>query len=631
MEAAETTERRYSGFFDSVPLGLYRTSPDGEILEVNATFLQLFRFTDRAALAGMHACDLYLDPADRALWSERIEREGVVGEFITQFRRLDGKSFWAKLMATRVCGEDGRTLYYEGAIEDITQQLEAERRLAATEALLLGAIEETPAGVLIADAPDVTIRVANRAALGIRGGANGHPTRTPGTEHSSDWRLFHPDGTACPPEALPLTRAVRDGVTTRGEEFIIRREDGEGRWVLVNAAPVRDRTGQIVAGVAVFPDITDRKRSEVALLRRDEILQAVSYAASCFLTTSGWEEEIHGVLERLGRAAEVSRVYIFEHQAGEDGVRRISQRHEWVEDGVESFLNDPAMNNLSMDEAGLGRWRRLLEANEVVAGVLREFPAEEHWLIEAQGIQSILLVPVFVGDSCWGLIGFDDCSSPREWSLAEIEALWAAANTLAAAIHKRDAEAERIRLAKAVEQVPDGIVITDSAGTIEYVNPAFEQATGYSADELIGTRPGVLKSGVHDDAFYRDLWETIRSGKVWRGHFVNRRKDGHLYEEDATISPVRNEAGEIVNYVGVKRDVTEQAFIERQIRQAQRMESLGHLAGGLAHDFNNVMGLIMGAAELLRRKLDDESLDDHVDLILDAVKRGKGITGRMLA
>ena len=116
---------------------------------------------------------------------------------------------------------------------------------------------------------------------------------------------------------------------------------------------------------------------------------------------------------------------------------------------------------------------------------------------------------------------------------------------------------ERAGLAAAVEQAADSIVITDTEGRIQYVNPAFTAMTGYTSAEAVGQYPRTLKSGQHPTAFYRDLWGTISSGRVWQGELINRRKDGTLYHEEMQITPVHGSKGEITSYIAIKRDVTE--------------------------------------------------------------------------
>ncbi len=197
---------------------------------------------------------------------------------------------------------------------------------------------------------------------------------------------------------------------------------------------------------------------------------------------------------------------------------------------------------------------------------------------------------------------------------------------------RKRAEEERERLLIAISQVGEGIVITDPEGRIQYVNPAFEAITGYGSREAVGQNSRILNSGKQDLAFYQDLWKTIRAGKIWKGRFINRRKDGTLYTEDATISPVRDATGRIVNFVGVKRDITDQLKLESQFYQAQKMESVGRLAGGVAHDYNNTLSVIIGYTEFAMERLpSDNPIYSDLEEILEAARRSEVITRQLLA
>ncbi|PIR18577.1 MAG: hypothetical protein COV48_06765, partial [Elusimicrobia bacterium CG11_big_fil_rev_8_21_14_0_20_64_6] len=147
-----------------------------------------------------------------------------------------------------------------------------------------------------------------------------------------------------------------------------------------------------------------------------------------------------------------------------------------------------------------------------------------------------------------------------------------------------EADDERLLLATAIEQAGESIVITDKNANILYTNPAFIRATGYTRAQARGKTPAIQKSGKHDDAFYREMWTTIAAGKVWSGRLINKRKDGTLYEEDATITPVRDKEGEISHYIAVKRDISAVKSLEDQLSHSQKMEAVGRLAGGIAHD-----------------------------------------------
>ncbi|MDO9067257.1 MAG: PAS domain S-box protein [Deltaproteobacteria bacterium] len=197
--------------------------------------------------------------------------------------------------------------------------------------------------------------------------------------------------------------------------------------------------------------------------------------------------------------------------------------------------------------------------------------------------------------------------------------------------HKR-AKEERKRLMAAIEQVEESIVMTDAQGNIQFVNPAFKRMTGYRGRDVLGLNPRLLKSGKQDDQFYSELWATITGGRTWKGRIVNKRKDGTLYTKETTISPVRNASGQIVNYVAVNRDVTEHLRLAAQLQQSQKLEAVGLLAGGVAHDYNNMLTVILGNAELALRKADPaQPLQAYLTGIIEAAKHSADITRQLLA
>ena len=191
---------------------------------------------------------------------------------------------------------------------------------------------------------------------------------------------------------------------------------------------------------------------------------------------------------------------------------------------------------------------------------------------------------------------------------------------------------ERDRLAAAVEHASDAVCVTDTEGVIRYVNPAFCSISGYAREELLGATPRLLKSGRQDEGFYRGLWETIRSGRLWSGRLTNRRKDGGRFLVDMTISPIRGEHGSVAHFVAIMRDVTGQAALEAKLRQTQKMEAVGTLAGGIAHDFNNILMSVMGFSDLALRNLDDPAkAEAFLGYIRGASRRGADLVQQLLA
>ena len=196
---------------------------------------------------------------------------------------------------------------------------------------------------------------------------------------------------------------------------------------------------------------------------------------------------------------------------------------------------------------------------------------------------------------------------------------------------RKQTEKEKIQLATAVDQAAEAIMITDTQGVIEYVSPAFQHITGYTYDEAVGKKPDILKSGQHDEAFYQKMWAALESGEVWRSHFIDKRKDGKLFEAEVTISPVRDAWGEITNYVAVNRDVTHEVMMEKHLRQTQKMEAIGTLAGGIAHDFNNILAGIMGYTEMcLYDTPEGSQMYRWLKRALQACERGKALVNQIL-
>lgn len=195
---------------------------------------------------------------------------------------------------------------------------------------------------------------------------------------------------------------------------------------------------------------------------------------------------------------------------------------------------------------------------------------------------------------------------------------------------RRVEDATRLQSA-ALEAAANGIVITDRDGVIIWTNPGFTQLTGYGADEVIGRTPRVLKSGQHDAPFYAAIWRTIHSGRAWHGEMVNRRRDGSLYHEEQTITPVRGRGGEITNFIAIKQDITERKRLTERLLRTEKLAMLGELIGGIAHELNNPLSVLIGHAQLLHTAgREDPQLERRTEKILDAANRAIRIVRNFL-
>ena len=186
-----------------------------------------------------------------------------------------------------------------------------------------------------------------------------------------------------------------------------------------------------------------------------------------------------------------------------------------------------------------------------------------------------------------------------------------------------------------VDQVTNGVVVTDERGTIEYVNPAFCRITGYTREALLGGNPRVLKSGRQSDTFYRGMWSELAAGKPFSTVFENRRADGSVYLQKSTISPIRDPSGRL-RYVGVTQDVTRERALEEQVHRSHKLEALGRFTSTIAHDFNNILAVIISGLQYMSIGFEEDGRDhtDDLDLIdeaIAAVDRGSDLVRRLMA
>jgi len=197
---------------------------------------------------------------------------------------------------------------------------------------------------------------------------------------------------------------------------------------------------------------------------------------------------------------------------------------------------------------------------------------------------------------------------------------------------RTELEYQQARLLEAMNQAQDAVLITDANGVIEYVNPAYQILSGFSESELLGATPKIVNSGKMLESFYKKMWKKLLSGQLWQGEFINKHKNGELYEVEQSISPIFDDRGDIIGFTSVQHDITTEKEQREKLEHTQRLESLGVLAGGIAHDFNNLLTAIMGNAALAKLKVDRLSpVTPLLGNIEQASDRAAGLCKQMLA
>ena len=199
----------------------------------------------------------------------------------------------------------------------------------------------------------------------------------------------------------------------------------------------------------------------------------------------------------------------------------------------------------------------------------------------------------------------------------------------AIALNKADRLKELSKFKQMIDSAFDVIVITDAEGHITYANPAFVHLTGFVLSEALGKKTNILKSGHHDNNFYKALWDKIKGGDIWRGEFINKKKNGEIYYASSVIFPIYTDGQ--VNFASIQRDVTQEKRLYEQLLRAQKMDAIGTLAGGIAHDFNNLLTAILGYSELMLTKTQEgDQFYKPVTIIQNAAEKGAELAKKIL-
>lgn len=534
----------------------------------------------------------------------------------------------------------------------LTGQIRSAEYLRETEERYRMLFEQSLDGIMIVD-PETTLPIAfNDTACRQLGYSR---------EEFSKLRIADHDASETPEEAV---RHVEEALKGRNVVFdtIQRRRDGEVRNVKVIVQPMEE-SGKTVLSM-IFRDVTEARCAEEKITRLRRVHTVLSRINEAIIRT----REAGQLYEDACRIAVEDGLFKMAWVGLVDADSlRVKPAAAW---GYEAGYLDTIRVVLDDSPEGCGpigiaiRQREYYICNDVTTD-----PRMIPWRDEAlkRGYGSVAAFPLIVEENLAGVITFY-ASEPGFFDAEEVVLLGRLASNLSFALesighmqkHQRAEKAlikardelelrvaertadlasineklqteiierkqaeERLKLLlKVFESAANSLVITDEEGVIEWVNPAFTVITGYSAEEVVGHNPRLLKSGRHDEVFYKNLWDTINSGMVWQGEIVNRRKDGTMYVEDMTITPVRNDAGGISHFIAVKQDITERKRVEKiknefisivshELRTplTSIRGSLGLMAGGVAGDLSpqakRLTDIAMRNSERLIRLVND--------------------------
>ncbi|ALO14044.1 Autoinducer 2 sensor kinase/phosphatase LuxQ [Salinivirga cyanobacteriivorans] len=528
---------------------IYRVAPTGigvvvnrELKEVNPRVCHMTGYS-REELINKNAQILYPSRKEYDFVGkekyEQIRKKGT-GKVETLWRKKDGTIINVLLASTPIDQNDHSKGVTFTAL-DITDRKKAEGALKESEERFRYVLRDIPWIAVQGYRFDGTVIYWNKASENLYGYK---------AEEAMGGSLYE---LIIPPEMreIVLGEVKQMHETLKpvpSAELSLMRKNGS-RVSVISSHTIVQRKGHEPELFCLDIDITDRKRAEMIRQLQYNITRAT-------ITTKKLDELFVSIQNELNSIID-ARNFVIAFYNKETGMLSANVEKD-EKDEIPSWPAEKSLTGYVIQE----NRTVLLQKDEI----LRLHEAGTIDLIGTTA-ETWLGVPLKIEERILGAVVVQNYDNTAVYDQSSVEIMELVAHELSMFIDRQRSEDEVTKLSRAVEQSSVSVVITNREGAIEYVNPFFTELTGYSFEEAMGKNPNILKSGHHNTAFYKELWDTILSGKNWEGEILNKKKNGDSYWEKAVISPVENNAGIVTNFVAIKENITGQKKVEKLLHE----------------------------------------------------------------
>lgn len=464
-------------------------------------------------------------------------------EFTLQYASIS-RTHALKVCASNLYNEENKNIGYVLYMHDITDLVTTELKLNHAEKVLHSLIEASPDFIYVKDAQDRWLDANSSWQALFQLNQNHYHNKT----DSELAEIAHPIFKDTFQRSQMLDKqAWSDKSPVHDEEIISLPFGGEKVFDLIKI-PIFHEDGTKEGIVTLGHDITDRKTAENQLRNQGALLDALISCDQLLHSAKSWQTVAPHVLEQLCSTSRFCRASLL--QTSNINTETQSTRlFQWTTPNTINLGEEFTSINYEADRCG--RWLGLLQEGSPVHGVINNFPPHERKFLQDHGTQSVIIAPIFSGDTWWGVIIMEHCKPNTEVSKHDLGVLMAIGRSFGVAILRENA-GKRLHEAKiAFDSATEGMMIIDENMHITAINKGYTEITGYSEEEVLGAIPKIFQAG------QLEMWDALLRDEKWRSEITNERKNGEPYQAWLTITVVKDQEGRVINYVVVFADITE--------------------------------------------------------------------------